>query len=1128
MFLTADAFPPPQWDGLEDMDMLRQLGLQRDISWERLLKMAEEVEQEINDHIDHIVQALTTHDKSSTLVEFIHKKLTALHHDINEPADGEALTFCKKISSILFVPIYTHKSYIADIFPSEPTKKCWTTFSNSCFVSCSNKVFLERNIILCSFKSSGILKAYIEALGIEHPPTCETVIKNLFKLSKVAQSVMQCSTEQHKAIREFLKTSFSMHYVFLERHATNNVLKLLQGKECLFVESDYTYSVVSGDCVVKNYQANLLFPYLCQIPRELTECQKIVDVLEIRNVPSSIQYAKILHEIHLKFSTCGDKLRDNSSYVELASNANDCLIKCLHSEEAAKSVPDKFNATEVYLLDEQLELCLASELVYDDVPWYSKRLVEIQAYRYIKIPPRDKDGCITLPQSIRVRLLSSLVVEELDDDVLEPDNHCVKERTARERNQGHGCPYVRNFESHLLSCQFRLGVLRIIHHQKNTEPSDAEKLLADKLSTLKVSCYHKIKTSLKYVSNGSTISGSSDTVYCALVEHTDNGPILYIAPHCDDHDGVVKEIAQNLNRFMSGIILNESHLEAMIKFSDVVAALDKCKVKPYIAGTTGTTVSIPSVGEEVEHNVCDLVILLNYNAGESVKYWRGDGKLVQAKVVEVNRKLVNNIFAKSVTVSTNKNSNTGISPILLSKYLQPSFYTNWSSGENIDCSGLLVYHLECNSDFHIAHILRKIKLSFQDLSHYQIKVIFKRLFFHSHFYFVRCGKAPDFFTNIIPQYIETWTNSIESVATIRTCSHELDELMQQMGIAIDNASGLEEGEEDDDDRSSNTQHRVIGRLEEFNASGGYTNAQRMQVTNLHGSRRLTGMNSFYGAQRSTFVSPTAQPLVSQPSLPSPPSFNIFGQSGAYSTLTRSGLYKTSTGGYRSRPRRQRPVPANVRVWDQSTATASVPPPLPQTSINKALMWLKQAIADYNAATHLTCHQQAIGSEVIVNNGTDNSCQFPALVCFLSHEVVEKCLKATHLATCGSTLTNQRDLSFVELHNYLSSSRWWPLADIRDFVHQVSEHNKRCRYPSFNIPPEAPCVVYTELDARHALAAAQEVFTRVCSIECFKHALPPKPALLPLLPSTVYLGTESKYMFWTVQSLQTSMSPIVGE
>jgi len=1067
--------------------------------------MAKDVEQEINDQVDRMPQALSTYDKASTLVKFICKKFNALD---STSVDVVALEFCKEVSKVLFVPIYRHEGIVSDFLPTEYNENHWTSFHDACFASYANIVFLERNVIMRSFNLCYI-KPYAAALGIEHPPTCKTVINNLFKLSKVALSFVQFYSKQQERIRDFVKTSFGMHYTFLEKSATHDELKLLQGKECFFVESSYNFSVVSSECVVKSYQACSFFPYLCQISGKLTECQRIIDVLNICDAPSSIQYAKMLHVIYSKFTESENKLSSNSQFLELASKANDCLIKCLCSEEASNSVPDYFNSAVVYLLDRHLELCPASQLMYDDVPWYSKRLQKIQAYRYMKVPPRDEDGRITLPQSLKVKLLSSLVVEELDNGVMTLDNCCKKEQIARERNQGRRCVFVHSLQSLLPSPQFKSGVLRIIHHQKNTEPSEAENLLADKLCDLSFSCYYKIKTNLKYVTNGSIIEGSSDTVFCALMECENQNPSLCIAPHCEDRDSVVKEIAQNLNRYLGGIIQNESHLEAMIKCCshlDIESALDKCKVKPY-TGAIGTIAKSLSVGEEIQPTICDLIIVLNYNVGESIKYWSANGKVIQAKVIAVNPKLVTDVFSNSITVCTNQNDDSGTfktSPILLSKYLQPSFFTNWSSGKEIDCSGLLLYHLEHDPAFDVAAILKQFNSSFEDLSNYQVKVIFKRVFFHSHFYFVKCRNTPELFTNVIPQYFEVWTNSIATVG------NELSRLMEQMGISHDSVIDSE-----DDVSIGDNAHMVNGRLEsntefvEVDDGDDHVNVQRIQA--MPHRRRPTGASSFHSAQSNL----TTQLQATQPSI-SGVSLNAFSQHMSHFTPTRSGFYKTSNGGYRSRarPRRQ----TSVSVWSQSSSASAtyVSPSPPQTNFKKAFMWLKQAISDLNAATHYTkCQQQiTVGSEVIISSSDDESCQFPALICFLSHEVIEKCLKATYLAACGFTLTDQRELSLVELYDYLRSCTCWPLADdVRDCVLQVSDHNKRSQYPDFQVPPEAPCVVYTELDARHALAAAQEVFVKVCSIECFKDELPPQPSLLKLQPSTIFLDSDGKCMYF---------------
>ena len=1132
MFLNADVFPPQEWHCFELLIILRRLGLQRDLSWENLLSMVKNVEQEIKQ-----IDCPDIYHKSNVILEFICKKLNALHNDDDDlnVVDLAGLQFCKDISEIVFVPTHKIDQIVLEIFTENKTVKCWTCFNDACFATFSDTTFLEKefNVITATFdlyQNNCHVQKYVDALGIEHPPTCGTVTNNLFKLSKAAKSLIQSSTEQREAIRNFLKKLFGIHYTYLEKNATLDELQLLQGEECIFAESDLTFSVVSQDCVVKSQQLpHSMFPYLCLISKELTECQKIMEALGVSDSPNSIHYANVLRKIHLKFDTPENKLRDNSKYLGLASTVCDCLVKSLRSEESTQSVPDAFGSTALYLLDKQYELCLTKDLAYDDVPWYSRRLQNIQAYRYMKEPPRDEHGCVTLPQSLGVKPLSSLVVEELDVSVLAVDNHCREECIAHERGQTHGCPFVLCLENLMQSPEFKLGVSRIIHHQKNTELSEAEISLVEKLSGLKLTCYYEIKTILKYLNGGSIIQGSSDTVFCVLINGTNS---LCIAPHSDDKDDVVKEIAQNLNRYLGGIIQNMSHLEAMIKCPshlDIESALDKCQVKAY-AVATRAAVKLTSVGEEIMPTICDLLIAVNYNIGESVKYWSDDGKMLLAKVIAVKSKTVTNIAAKSITISTSDNNDGGkikTSPILISKFLQPSFFTNWISHDNkmTDCTGLLLYHLEHDPVVDLVVLLRQIVSSLKTVSNHQVSIIFKRLFFQAHFYFVKCNKAPDLFNKISLQYFWAQEKFITSTAGEEECN-ELAELMGDMCIYIDDDTDLG----NNPDTINDDNDGIIARIGNPFANRDFSEielnldnddddlsllyVQRQQTHYFRKPHRglaatVSSAQGQWHSTQSNIPPRSTQSHVAQPSLSSTPNItNVFSQPVVLSTPTHSGLYRTSTGGYRSRacPRR----PANVSVWNQRTpAATNAAPPRPQTNFRNAFMWLKQAIADYNAAKcYIDCSSTA---EQQVNSSGSNSCQFPALVCFLSHEVVEKCLKATYLAACGSTLTDQRDLSLVELYDYLSTSTSWPLTDIRDFVHQVSDHNKRCRYPSFHVPPEAPCVVYNELDARHALAAAQEVFAKVCSIQCFKDKLPSQPALLPLLPSTTYLDPDGKYI-----------------
>ena len=1149
-------FPPWEWHTNDLLEILLSLGLQKDLSWQVLFGMVKDVEQEIKQNATDAKAHQDIYCKSKQLLEFIHDKLP-MTQARNASGDAgvyrsadEALQFCEDISQIVFVP--THKEDSGpkkEILVEAQGTKQWIRFSTACFASHCNTTFLVRDIITASFSLSSEQHLYSAALGIEDPPSCETVVKDLLKLSQIAQSMIQSSKKQSNAIKHFLKESFSHHYAYLEEHATPEELGLLQGKECLFVEH-LSYFVVSGDCIVKTLNEQL-FPYLCRIPQELAEKPKIISALKICDEPNSCHYARILERIHLEFSSNDKRLSENPKYLELASKACDYLVHILHAEETNLSVPDSFSSTRLYLLDKQNELQKASELAYDDVPWYSKRLQGIASYKYMRPLNQGRQDTGPLPQSLGVKVLSDLVVEELDESVQLPDNHCADERYALQRGQPHGCQFVLSLENLLSSTEFKLGLQRIIYHQKRgTELTKGEISLTEKLHKLEFSCYHKITTVLKQ-RDGQTIQGSSSEVFSVLCKRPDQKFLLCLAPHRDDKDAVVKELAQNINRHLSCIIQNESHLEAMIKCPshlDIEAALDKCKVKSYTAADYSVQ-KLPSVGESITPNITDLLIVLNYSKGESVKYWNEDGKLLLAKVVAVKPKLLANLSVKSLTVCTGEDNDSpkiNTSPIFVSKYLQPSFLDNWLSSEKkvMDCLGLLLYHLESDRDPLITQ--KEIMLSFKTLSHHQISVVFKRLFFHLHFYFVKCNKQPKIFKELSVKYFKEQVSLFESTVQPRSFKKWIDNNFEQIVLLEQSIVSNEEDElaELFEDMciylssESNSESDSDIRDEDMTANNPFENRDfleldlsteevpdklhyRQQKQNIHYRKvHLQKAANIAGATRSQLrqINASSQPARARATLSSgaTTSTNAFSQPVIHSAPTTGGLFRTSTGGYRSR-RARRPIPTSVSVWNQSTTreAPSTDAP-PKTNFKMAFMWLQQAIADFNAAKHfIECtrvvSEEGNASKVSRNSSEmDHPCQFPALICFLSHEVVEKSLKAVYLAKCGSTLTNQCDLYLVTLYDQLSAARCWPLTDVKDSVLKVSDYNMRCCYPDHHVPPEAPCVLYTGLDAWHALAAAREVFVKACSVECFKDKLPSQPTMLPLLPSTVYLDPNSKF------------------
>ena len=104
----------------------------------------------------------------------------------------------------------------------------------------------------------------------------------------------------------------------------------------------------------------------------------------------------------------------------------------------------------------------------------------------------------------------------------------------------------------------------------------------------------------------------------------------------------------------------------------------------------------------------------------------------------------------------------------------------------------------------------------------------------------------------------------------------------------------------------------------------------------------------------------------------------------------------------------------------------------------------------------------------------SQCRYPALVCFLSHEVVEKCIKGIMYAKCGlpDRLLNCSHLK--TLCDELKSSTHCPqelIQVVEECCLRVIEHGNKSRYPNYHYPPCTPASVYTMSEGAEALKAA---------------------------------------------------------
>ena len=178
-----------------------------------------------------------------------------------------------------------------------------------------------------------------------------------------------------------------------------------------------------------------------------------------------------------------------------------------------------------------------------------------------------------------------------------------------------------------------------------------------------------------------------------------------------------------------------------------------------------------------------------------------------------------------------------------------------------------------------------------------------------------------------------------------------------------------------------------------------------------------------------------------------------------------------------------------------------PPQPPPIDLEKAEMWLQQAKADLLAA-----HYNLNKSE------EDDSCKFPALVCFLTHDVVEKCLKGVLYAKCGLPVNLIDSPVVVNLGTAIEKPPGAVpeqfIAVVKECTMQVNEHVAKSRYPNYQVPPCAPATVYTVLQATEALAAAKKLMQNAAKLPGISELMGDLNSLPLIRPTTALSYLEA--------------------
>lgn len=938
-----------------------------------------------------------------------------------------------------------------------------------------------------------------KALKVENPIKTETVIKNLKYLCEGISSHLVSSYNYSAASMKELSSICNDHYKYLDSVGLSpESVTVLRGFACIMiVREDLPFKVVKVTQVVEQLPSLLLLePFCYRLPPHIAQHSNLTKALGIRKELMAQDYGDILTDV--SNVTDRDLVRD-----EVAREAARCayheLIRCLRqkvgSEELLRDGYDGF------LLSQDYEL-LSRDLLYDDVPWYAQRIPH-NSYKYILSPVIDQQGSRKPPELLNVHFLSEVVKERIHDNCKSNDALCTADVLYSQNKREERCNFSRKISESLSSFQFAEGMFRIYYADHACPPPISFQKAVWSFKQFEVTCLQTVLTTVLYYSHDdSTIPGSDDlTTLSTLIR--DEG-ILFISPHGQDFDvtTLFRHISSQLNLALNNAIKNEKNIAALFEYEPEGISLGLTKFhripefsldnEEHDFNRVGDVLSLTAL------TVQDAIITVNFKREEKVRYYSPIGELVLAKVMKSH----NNLNGKKITsrcieivTEDSEEENMGLNSILVSPFeifkvlTMPQIKGLQKNEISPFASPLIVAAVPCESAAQISQWFKDFFLS-DDLLMYSgllISLVKIRLVAQLHYQFLVKDITSEMFGKAIFELLHCSANEQLPCTQIDATS-DLGKELSILTMAMEELSLGDEGAEKDQLDVFGT--RMIEPSLGCKAAGPSkqtVNDLDRYLLNAIRKKELPPNHVQSGSTSSIAASSHSRAVGTHKVAGKPPMAPPTGR--AYSRFTNPT--------HRTPQLRSRFEPTPPKVVKQ--------PPICK---ERARAWLEQARVDYKAAQDIL--------QVPVSDGDKDStkrCQYPALVCFLCHDVVEKCLKGLLYTYVEDVKCNTMNCSNLVLlvQQFKDKASKVSLHEVcNDTVMVVNVYESKSRYPHFHNPPCAPAAVYLHKDAVEAFSAVSTLMKMLQGDQIVREllgdlAIIPKPRFISAMKSTTSEG-----------------------
>ena len=1063
---------PVQWRKV--MVVMESLDLQKSVTTTEWLRYARKFSIELGSKVEHKSRVLF-----DQLIEIINDGVRS---------NGDLISFLKDASDIRF--IYSAEKWELNRILSYmfPIGRQRTALANNMVKFRESVSFHEAdNACLCRSvlpeHCQGIINnsSIRQALFIESPITPTTVAENLLCLCECMSASCARSQNINQANVTKLIQILEGHYAFLNVSTPPpEIITKLRDGMCILPKQSQLLQLVKPSQLVMHLQPDcFLEPYCYKVERWLQKYGVFLTSIGVRQELTAQDYIEIL--LHVK-----EGIEDNSSDQDADSedvgidekeskvieSAYKELIRRLREEDTIS------NGTVLYLPDEELNLTKVSDLCLDDVPWYRSRLPPDCGFKFILQPPADSERNRTLPEVLKVQRLSDIITEALTDSCKAPDFMCTYEElfATNKRTKDGRCVFVKNILETLKSDKLYEGFCRMYFTQYKRPPPEPFKRSVKKLEQVQVYC---VKADLKSVLyfRGKPISGTEDTSkLCHLCRRSDGVFSLYISPHKKSvEEGELspffKDLAVCIGKLIDNVIENMVPIAAVFECcpSEIPMALTREQVHEYSEEDVKPTK--PSIiGTQVPWSRFppqESLIVLNFEPKDRVRYLDDKGVLINAEIIQADNEGMLNMMVtvkvkevdikqgddeiielddedlEAVDGRSTDDMSLVVSPMQVFKVLDNHQRRSlWSESASPFACPIVLETVPSEDSTKFKEWLDKIYASSVFTSHSGLiqSVFTLRLLGHVHYQLVTQKKNHTLFN--------------EAALMLQDKFHGFPQTSEHMHIGILLESIIE----------SETTELVLGS----------------SIKSIFPSKELGQIieHSETNIPEVLMISDQGPP----PSVVQQPAPSQVGgvSAGNQPQVTPASNRYTTTQSARTRrghrnPRYPLQAPPAPPAAGAAVAPQQVPPP-PNICLPSATAWLEQAKADYNAAKSLLCDAVTTLSATSVDSDTE--CKFPALVCFLCHDTVEKSIKGVLYAFCGLRQDLVNNSSLVMLKEALASSPHHPghlLDPINECVNTINKHENMSRLPNYrHYPPCAPASTYYTSDAKEAFSATTKL------------------------------------------------------